>query len=201
MTYQELKALLRKHEESDPDTHLTAYITFSSFGPENTKEYPWEARTYVVSSNNKAFQPDKGGYSIFGKCLDGTDSCFRLGGVMKEEHSGKDGWIVEDCGIVGYLLIECSNYNVPLPKLFYSYSDALDCMLSRSAEKSGDNVEQVKKRYAATKKLFEGTYGCGWGTSCSEGPNVDWLWKIQPICIYGPMKVVFIEPENGSHFV
>lgn len=40
MNYSKLKTLFCKHESENPSTHLTAYITFSSFGPENTKEYP-----------------------------------------------------------------------------------------------------------------------------------------------------------------
>ena len=38
---------------------------------------------------------------------------------MKEEHGGKDGWVVEDCGIAGYLLIECSDCNISVPKLLH----------------------------------------------------------------------------------
>lgn len=59
MNYKQLTHLFYQHESGAPERHLTAYITFSSFGPENTKEYPWEARTYVVSSDNKAFQPSQ----------------------------------------------------------------------------------------------------------------------------------------------
>lgn len=55
MNYHELKELFLSHESSSPDTHLTGYITFSSFGPDNHKTYKWESRTYVVSSDNKAF--------------------------------------------------------------------------------------------------------------------------------------------------
>lgn len=57
MEYKQLKALLFQHECKHPDTHLTAYITFASFGPDNKTEYPWKSRTYLVSSDNKAFQP------------------------------------------------------------------------------------------------------------------------------------------------
>lgn len=105
MNYQELKSLFCKHESSAPNIHLTAYITFSSFGPENTKEYPWEARTYVVSSDNKAFQPNMGGYPIFENFLDSTDRCIRLESYIKEERGGADGWVVEECCIIGYLLL------------------------------------------------------------------------------------------------
>lgn len=54
-----------------PDTHLNAYITFASFGMGNKKDYSWNSRACLASSGNKAFQPSKGGCSIFGYCLDG----------------------------------------------------------------------------------------------------------------------------------
>lgn len=187
-----------QHECEHPETHLTAYITFASFGPNNKKEYPWISRTYVISSNNKAFQPNKSGYSIFGSCLDGTDPCLRLDRLMAAEHGGKDGWVVEDCGIAGYLLIEGSECNIPTPKLFYSYSDALECMLSRLAEETGREADQIKKDYHAAKERFEGTYGAGWGASCLDDSGVSWLWRIQPVCIYGPLNMVFLELENKS---
>ena len=41
MTYQELRKLFYAHEDKDPSTHLTAYITFSGFGSQNQKTYPY----------------------------------------------------------------------------------------------------------------------------------------------------------------
>ena len=98
MKYSELKNLFREHESTEPKTHLTAHIVFTtgSF----TKEYPVEARTYVVSSYNKAFRPNMGGYSIFGNSLDGQDMYVRLEGHMRAERGGEDGWVVEDCYLV-----------------------------------------------------------------------------------------------------
>ena len=61
------------------------------------KTYPIEARTYMVSSNNKAFQDGMGGYSIYGSSVDGEDLCVRLDGYMKDEHGGANGWKIEKC--------------------------------------------------------------------------------------------------------
>lgn len=93
MTYGELKSYFRNAERKRE--HLTGYIVFSpaSF----TQEYSVEARTYVVSSNNKAFQPNMGGYSIYGSSLDGTDFGVRLEAYMASERGGKDGWQIERC--------------------------------------------------------------------------------------------------------
>lgn len=56
-----------------------------------------DSRTYVVSSNNKAYQPNKNGYSIFGNALDGSDPGVRLDHYMADEHGGKNGWKVDYC--------------------------------------------------------------------------------------------------------
>ena len=97
MTYPELRAAFREWERTCPVDHLTAHIIFTvdSFD----REYPLIARTYAVSSYNKAFRPNMGGYSIFGNSLDGTDSGVRLERYMAEE-GNPGGWKVEDCYIL-----------------------------------------------------------------------------------------------------
>ena len=56
-----------------------------------------ESRSYVVSSNNKAYRSCMGGYSIFAHNLDGSDPHIRLEAYMAEERGGKDSWRVEYC--------------------------------------------------------------------------------------------------------
>ena len=51
----------------------------------------------MVSSDNKAFQPNMGGYSIFASSIDGSDPMVRLESYMAAEKGGKDGWKVERC--------------------------------------------------------------------------------------------------------
>lgn len=94
MTYGELCALFRKVERSD-NGHVSAYVVFTedSF----TQPYSEKARTYVFSSDNKAFQSGMSGYSIYASCLDGSDPCLRLEGYMAVEKGGKDGWKIERC--------------------------------------------------------------------------------------------------------
>lgn len=199
MDYKQLKQLLSQHEREHPETHLTACVTFASFGPNAKKGYPWDSRTYIISSDNKAFQPSKGGYSIYGRCLDGTDPFLRLDVLMKEEHGGKDGWIVEDCGIAGYLLIECSDCTISAPKLFYTYYGALDYMLSRLAETGELDAGQLKAHFTAMKEVSEEDhYKASQDSAWLAGASEDWHWKLQPVCIYGPMKIVIPESENTS---
>lgn len=94
MTYQEMKNHFREVEK-EYGGHVTGYIVFSQ--DSYTKPYSLESRTYVVSSDNKAFQPNMGGYSIFAEALDGTDRGVRLEQYMADEFGGKDGWKVERC--------------------------------------------------------------------------------------------------------
>lgn len=193
MNYQELKERFRAYESNYPKTHLTAYITFSSFGPNNQETYSWESRTYSVSSDNKAFQPNKGGYSIFESCLDGkSDPLIRLDWYMKEERGGTDGWIVENCCMIAYLLIECSDISISTPKLFCIYDEAAAHMLSQLAEKGELDHEQLKNEFSVSKELLEdGWYGVSLDSAWPADPCEDWHWVIKEVCLYDPLHISF----------
>ena len=96
MSYSEMKNLFCTTER-DSKWHTKGYIVFTKDSFNDLRsEF---SRTYVVSSNNKAFQPGMGGYSIFGSSLDGADRFVRLDAYMAEEHGGKNGWKIERCYI------------------------------------------------------------------------------------------------------
>lgn len=98
MTYHELKAVFRELKRTSPKEDLTAHIIFTEDSFD--KPYPLIGRTYGVSSDNKAFRPDLGGYSIFAYCLDPTsDQGVRLDWYMADE-GNDDGWKVQDCYIL-----------------------------------------------------------------------------------------------------
>ncbi len=94
VSYYELKNMFREAEREKRGS-LVGYIVFTEDSFD--KPYPIEARTYMVSSDNKAFQDGMGGYSIYGSSVDGEDILVRLDGYMQEEYGGKDGWEVEKC--------------------------------------------------------------------------------------------------------
>lgn len=94
LKYGEMVGLFRGVEKTRKG-HVYGHIVFSS--DSFTAPYSEEARTYVVSSDNKAFQSNMGGYSIYGSSLDGSDVCVRLEMYMCLERGGKDGWRVERC--------------------------------------------------------------------------------------------------------
>lgn len=95
VTYEDMVSRFRSQERSGTGQHITGYIVFTEDSFD--KPYPLESRTYEVSSNNKAFQPNMGGYSIYARSIDGTDPMVRLERYMAAEHGGKDGWKIERC--------------------------------------------------------------------------------------------------------
>ena len=93
MTYAELSSLF----STVNDKKLPPIDGFIVFTPGSFDvPYNLESRTYVVSSNNKAYQADMGGYSIYASCLDGTDPCVRLEGYMR----GTNSWKIEKCYMI-----------------------------------------------------------------------------------------------------
>ena len=98
MDYSELKQIFRELKATSPKDDLTTHIIFT----EDSFNQPYSllSRTYAISSDNKAFWPNMGGYSIFGYCLDVTsDQGVRLDYYMAEERD-PSGWKVEDCYIL-----------------------------------------------------------------------------------------------------
>ena len=101
MDYRELKEIFRELKRTSPKEDLTAHIVFTeeSFA----SRYPLLSRTYCVSSDNKAFRPNRLGYSIFARCLDpASDQCLRLDRYMVEEGI-PGGWQVQNCYILEHM--------------------------------------------------------------------------------------------------
>ena len=93
LSYPEMRARFCEAERAG--NHVTGYIVFSQDSFD--KPFSEEARTYVISSNNKAFQSGMGGYSIYASALDGSDPMVRLERYMQAEKGGSDGWKIERC--------------------------------------------------------------------------------------------------------
>lgn len=197
MNYKELKKLFSDHESSFPQSHLTGYITFSSFGPAETREFSWEGRTYSVSSDNKAFQPKMGGYSIFGSSLDGTDPCVRLERFMADERGGKDGWIVEDCCIVGYLLMEHGSYGIEIPKIFYAIDKAQQEMLSCMAKFVNADFASLAQEYSNNNCKADGDYCHAKRYSAYASTIKDnGYWEIKPIYIRSLLDITISDARR-----
>ena len=141
MTYSELAAQFREQERSGTGRHMLGYIVFTedSF----TEPYTEEQRTYVVSSDNKAYRPNMGGYSIYASSLDGADKMVRLEQYMAAEHGGKDGWKVERC----YTKLQTREMIEIMAGTFF----ICDC----SGESFGSLSEEQLKKYTEMFKVSE----------------------------------------------
>lgn len=145
MTYKEMKQ--RFWEAENKEEHITGYIVFSedSFN----QPYSEESRTYVISSDNKAFQSGMCGYSIYGSCLDGTDKCLRMDGLMADERGGKDGWKIEKCYIK-------ENSNEIIDIIFGPFFIAYAPFESDTFQSLPENLlEKYKKKFKYPERFFK----------------------------------------------
>lgn len=95
LSYEQLKEIF-KNNEKNKLPEIKGYIVFKQ---ENFSEpYTETQRTYEVSSHNKAFMPDMGGFSIWGSNIAGDDINVRLERYMKD-CGVYDGWEIERCYI------------------------------------------------------------------------------------------------------
>lgn len=98
LPYDRLVEMFRHAHKCGVQLEGYIVISQSSF----TKEYSVEARTYKITAENKAFDVQANGYSIYGTSLDGTDSNVRLDRYLKVEHG--EAWDIEECYIYDYPL-------------------------------------------------------------------------------------------------
>ena len=101
MNYRELKNIFQELKRTSPREDLTAHIIFTedSFA----SQYPLLSRTYLVSSDNKAYWTGMFSKSIFGYCLaPDSDQGARLDWYMAEE-GNSGGWKVQECYILEHM--------------------------------------------------------------------------------------------------
>ncbi len=139
MNYGEMVSAFREAERSGK--HLEGYVVFTE---DSFKEpYPEAARTYFISSNNKAFLANMGGYSIYGSALDGSDPMVRLEQYMAAEKGGENGWKIERC----YM----KENSREILDIIAGTCFICDC----SGEDFGSLTEEQANRYAKQFKLPE----------------------------------------------
>lgn len=90
LTYREMDDIFHKANNKRHPS-ICGYIVFTEDSFD--KPYSLEARTYAVSSNNKAYISGMGGYSIYGSSLDGSDVNVRLEMYMR----GENAWKIDHC--------------------------------------------------------------------------------------------------------
>lgn len=184
MEYKDLVRIFTAHEAAEPKYHLDGHITFSNFGAYEDPGYTLLDRTYLVSSNNKAYKPNQLGYSIFGSCLNGQDSCVRLESYMRQPN----GWIPGECCLLFYQLQSVNERMIYPPKLFSSHRQAVEAMLQDLCLRGGDwDYPDVLRTFNLHGQIenIEDNFGADRHSAWLENYETgNWDWQIQPIQVY-----------------
>ena len=167
MEYREFTRIM-----SETDHQIEGYITVAneSFAP---KSYPWNSRTYLVSSNNKAYQAGKAGYSIFGTSVDMSDVGVRLDLYLKNEHGGNKGWLIEDCGIVLYQLVRVEERDVTVCGFYSTEGDAHKAMVTDFANVVGCEEDALDEFFEEKDGEILDTTAWANDVGANDG-NADW---------------------------
>lgn len=189
MKYNELTDTLRAAYSAKKE--VTAFVTFTT--DSFTKDYSRTARTYLFTSNNKAFMPNASGYSIFGRCLDGTDLGIRLESYMRVEKGGKDGWEIETCGLVKYLLVsEHNHHDMKVIGSFDTEKMANRAMWQSLATEIGCSEDELNDYIQEGDNAHFEKFSAWFKASDNEMT----AWKIIPLFLTGNDLVMF--PDNAE---
>ena len=197
MKYLDLAQIFSAHEANHPRYHLDGLITFSDFGPFENTSYTQLDRTYAVSSNNKAFLPNRLGFSIFGTCLNGKDPHVRLEHYMRQPN----GWVPGECCLIFYQLQCVSDREFLQSSLYPTQRQAIESMLQDLCTHGRLEYDDVPAAFdngngQISSNEFEASRSSAWLNAGSAG---NWDWVIQPIYLYDTKKlavgVPFPTPE------
>lgn len=146
---------------------MEGYIVFA---PQSFElPYPLQSRTYLVSSDNKRFKKGMSGNSIFGLALDGSDNGVRLDLYMQDTGNA-DGWVVEDCGLVSYQLLETCDREVLVLGTYSNYTEAHQAMLDAINVALDGEADEYEADGDAEINKFN-----GWANEAGKNDsNYDW---------------------------
>ena len=196
MEYKELRNILCAAAAEHKT--IEAFVTFTQDSFPGT-EYTLPERTYWFTSKEKAFSADKGGYSIFGNCMDGSDMGVRLELYMADEKGGKNGWKTENCGIVKYQLLAAYEREMCVIGYFNTLKEANRAMWEEMANAVNCTPEELYDFIQENEPAGECGFGAlsAWANDAGpEDGNVD--WKIVPIYMDGANIVIFEEDEEEN---
>lgn len=190
MKYGELCNILRS--AAAEHKRVEAFVTFTpdSF---TGKKYNQVERTYLFTSDNKAFIANASGYSIFGDCMDGKDNGIRLERYMADEKGGSDGWKIENCGIVKYQLLAIYERDLFLLGYFDTEKEAREAMRKDMAEAAECKPEELDALIEEGEIEGECEKTSAW---LNKRGNSD--WTIVPIYMDGAGVVEFEEGEPDA---
>ena len=203
MTYQQLKGIFCDHEYGNPTSHLTGHVIFSHFGPDCGTPCDEARRTYLIRSSNEAFLPRSKSNSIYGYCLGDYKSkgnhLALLSDCMEDEDGGENGWGIEDCCLLGYLLTGSAGRTSFPPQLHYAYWDALTAMLQGLADIHGVDMPDLKQKLVANGFRYEqDTFGIYADHAWLENPDGLCLWNVHRVQIFSPTAIHIDKMEEGA---
>lgn len=202
MEYRDLERIFRKHEALAPKFHLDGLITFADLGTCEDPSYTQLDRTYLVSSDNKAFQARRLGYSVFGTCLNGKDLSVRLDAYMRRAN----GWVPGECALLLYQLQSINEREIMEPGLYMSKQEAQEAMLESMCRQGNLEYSEVLATYHENNGWL-GTTSYGAGRDCAwlnDSSSGSWDWAIHAIRIYDLTKIeigrLYISPAANPGF-
>lgn len=149
---------------------VEGYITFAFESFE--RPYPLQARTYLVSSDNKRFKQGMSGNSIFGSALDGSDNGVRLDLYMQDTGNA-NGWVVENCGLLSYQLLETCERSLVVLGTYPTQTEAYHAMLDAinvAIDDPDKDINQLTEEEAGEVDQYS-----GWANDIGANhSNYDW---------------------------
>lgn len=178
MTFFELTNFLC--EANSNEEIFTAYVTISN--KSFAKEYSWESRTYIFTSEEKRFKADAISSSIWASSVDGTDANIKLSDYIY----GPSCWEVESCGIVNFQLSKTVENNISKLLFFKTSISATNAML--------EEFKNIAKEECKTfEKEFKETH------SGKEPTIYDYIKDFPLDYDYGFEKDIAYALDNGEH--
>lgn len=165
---------------------VEAFVTFTAASLGFDEKEAELTRTFIFTSQEKAFNPDADDYSIFGDSLDCSSKSIRLESHMKDEKGGPDGWDIQNCGIVKYMLTSVYDRNMCVMGYYDTEEEASHAMWKDMAETVGCKPDELA------------AYIDAHGNDCSFDTSSAWLnkdgdsdWNVIPIFMDGEGIVDF----------
>lgn len=195
MKYEELVQIFSAHEATLPQYHLDGHIIFSDFGSYEKPNYTMLDRTYIVSSNNKAYQPNRLGFSIFGSCLNGHDPCVRLENYMRNHL-----WTPGECCLLHYQLQSVNERELLEPQIYPTLRQAMEAMVYDLCKRGHLECEETLQSFDAHgDSLHEGWYSVErYSAWMNATPTGNWDWKIQPIRVFDLQNITTDASSTGK---
>lgn len=196
MNFQTLKKALC--EANKLGKKVEGYITFTQKCRSSFCSVA--GRTYVISSDSKAFSMWSLGKPLFGTTLDKSDLAAPLDRYM-QPHDGHHGWEIEDCGLVVYELIATFEHKISVLGTYSSHEAAFHAMRDSFIQTVG-GAKDICDYFG--KNNSHGEFSANFAWANDVGPeHKNCNWQIVPFLNNGltlvPVQQVLDNAEAEAH--